>query len=125
MALAARHRGCLLTLSILLGCGARTSAADAYDGTDVTEAVDSPPDGNAGAPDGNAGASDAPAYWVELCSPVDSLGSCRPATSPSLPSALRCPPATVVRAGPVFEINTTTGVTRCCYEVPGGVCVDG
>lgn len=101
-----------LAVALLCGCGGKTSLDDA------PEMVSVEPPGQA---------SPASSSFVEQCylpgKGKNPASPCLRASDPGLPDLLPdCPAPAQILVGPITDINTTTGVVRCCYEVSDESC---
>lgn len=124
----------LLSMMLWVGCGAKTSIPGGFEGLDVVEEEEraSGVAGAAGAV-GGSGASGNGGYFVnpgpflEDCYTPGKdgrpTGPCLQRDDPLLPSLFpNCPFPAILRSGPITDINVTTGVTRCCYEISSETC---
>jgi len=125
--------GWLVSAVLWLGCGAKTSIPGGFEGLDVLEAEERA-SGQAGAAGaglggrgGAAGATVVPGPFLEDCYTPGKdgrpTGACLPLTEPLLPSLFtNCPFPAILKSGPITDINITTGITRCCYEISSETC---
>jgi hypothetical protein len=123
----------LVGVVLLFGCGAKTSIPGGFEGLDVVEEEErasgvagAGAEGGAGG-GGKGGTPVTPGPFLEDCYTPGKdgrpTGACLKLDDPLLPALFtNCPFPAILRSGPITDINITTGVTRCCYEISGETC---
>lgn len=97
-----------------LGCGAKTSLQEPTDLADVSEETQDP--------DGGQLASSSRTF-VEQCYKPAPGEHCLSTKDPTLPARFpECRSPAEIAGDPITDINLTTGLVRCCYEVSDESC---